>query len=339
MVDDSGSMAAEQSRLATAFADFIARLSATPVQNDYQIGITTTAVDLPLCDTFDGAGACTAWHLITAYGDGRPFAAGALVAAAGRPVLLRAGSPTLVDDFVANIQVGTAGPSKEQGLRAMQQALDGRNAGFLRPGARLAVLVVTDEDDCSDSPTAPGVIYPPFQDACHTAAEQARLPPVQGYVDLLRGPLGGEVRDVRLGILGGFDPNGQPIRPSCNRDGFGAFRYRLLANAFAGDAVVGDVCAPDFTATLAAIAAALDPGQTVPISGEPADWRLLQVGLTRRDGSQAACRVGLPGAAAADAQVIYRAPQAGSGQPTLTFQGACLLQPGDSIQIRVVCAG
>jgi len=337
-------MAAEQSRLATAFADFIAQLSASPVQNDFQIGVTTTAVDLPICDAYDGGGACTTWHLQTAYTSppakaGTPYAAGSLVAAAGHPAILRAGSPTLVADFVANVQVGTTGPSKEQALRAMQQALDGRNPGFLRPGARLAVILVGDEDDCSDSATAPGVIYPTFQDACHSAADQARLPPVQTYVDLLRGPLGGEVRSVHLGILAGLDSaTGQPVQPSCNRDGYPGYRFRLLADAFGADAVVADVCQPDFSTTLAAIATALDPGQTVPLAGAPADWRLLQVGLTRADGSQASCRVGAPGTPAADAQAIYQAPQ-GGGPPRITFQGTCLLRPGDSIQIRVVCAG
>jgi len=337
VVDDSGSMAAEQTRLATAFADFIAQLSATPVQNDFQIGVTTTAVDLPLCDAFDGGGNCTTWHLRTAYASGAPYAAGALVAAAGRPTILGAGSPTLVADFIANVQVGTLGPSKEQGLRAMQQALDGRNAGFLRPGARLAVVIVSDEDDCSDSGTAPAIIYA-GTDRCHSDAEQALLPPVQRYLDLLRGPLGGEVRDVHLGVIAGVNVTGDPPRPVCNSQGYPPYRYQVLADAFGADAVVADVCQPDFSATLAAIAAALDPGQTVPLSGEPADWRLLQVGLTRADGSQASCRVGPPGSAPADAQAVYRAPQAGS-PPRITFQGTCLLRPGDSIQIRVVCAG
>jgi len=337
VVDDSGSMAAEQTRLATAFADFIAQLSATPVQNDFQVGVTTTAVDLPLCDAFDGGGACTTWHLRTAYASGAPYAAGALVAAAGRPAILGAGSPTLVDDFIANVRVGTLGPSKEQGLRAMQQALDGRNPGFLRPGARLAVIIVSDEDDCSDSGTAPQIIYA-GTDRCHSDQEQALLPPVQRYVDLLRGPLGGEVRNVHLGFLVGVNVTGNPPRPVCNSAGYPPYRYQVLADAFGADAVVADVCQPDFSTTLAAIAAALDPGQTVPLSGQPADWRLLQVGLTRGDGSQDACRVGPPGTPAADAQAIYQAPQAGS-PPRITFQGTCLLRAGDSIQIRVVCAG
>ena len=284
VVDNSGSMAVEQALLASAFQSFIAQLSASPVQNDFQIGITTTAVDLPACIRWNASRVCVEWELQTAYPGGAPFEAGSLFAAVAspgppvvrRPAILRAGSPTLVEDFIANVSVGVSGPPKEQGLRAMEQALDGRNAGFLRPGARLAVVLVTDEDDCSDSGTSPAIIYTGAA-MCHSDQDQALLPPVQRYIDLLRGPLAGEVRNVHLGIIAGVDASGQPAQPTCNPDGYKAVRYRQLADAFGADAVVADVCQPDFTGTLAELAAALDPGQTVPLSGAPADWRLLGV--------------------------------------------------------------
>ena len=49
-------------------------------------------------------------------------------------------------------QLGTGGCGFEAQLEAMKKALDGHlpeNAGFLRPGAYLAVIFLTDEDDCS----------------------------------------------------------------------------------------------------------------------------------------------------------------------------------------------
>jgi hypothetical protein len=58
--------------------------------------------------------------------------------------------------------------------------------------------------------------------------------------------------------------------------------------------------------------------------------------VTRAGGAQLSCAVGLPGTAGADA--IYQAPQSGR-PPSLTFQGGCLLQPGDAVQVRIVCAG
>jgi hypothetical protein len=55
------------------------------------------------------------------------------------------------DAFVEMLDLGTTGCMFEQPLHAMRRALDGHpaNAGFIRPEAVLAVIFVTDEDDCS----------------------------------------------------------------------------------------------------------------------------------------------------------------------------------------------
>jgi hypothetical protein len=141
---------------------------------------------------------------------------------------------------------------------------------------------------------------------------------------------------VTVAVVAGVDPvTKQPAMPSCNSFGYQANRYKQLVDAFGAAGFIDDVCQPDFTPTLASIAALLDPGQTLPLSGAPPDWRLLQVSVTRA-GSTVACRVGLPGSATAEA--VYQAPQAGR-PPSLTFQGTCRLQPGDAVDVRVICAG
>jgi hypothetical protein len=349
VVDDSGSMAAEQSRLATAFGSFITALGATPVQNDYQIGITTTSVDYPVCSVaLDASGNCPGTvDVQTTFGgspSGVPYPRGALVAAGSRPKLLRKGSPTLVADFVANVAVGTSGSGKEQGLRALRYALedrilDGTNAGLLRPGARLAIVLVSDEDDCSEFASPPRIVYR-GADRCHSDAEQALLPPVQQFADFLRSPIGGEARDVTLAVVAGVNPVSKlPEIPACNPGGYKAVRYKQLTDAFGAAGYIDDVCQPDFTATLNAIASLIDPGQNLPLSGTPPDWRLLQVMVSQADGAQSTCSVGLAGSTA---DVLYREPQ--GGRPaSLTFQGApgqpCRLGPGVSVQIKIVCAG
>ncbi len=63
-------------------------------------------------------------------------------------------SGTLEDTFSCIARLGREGCGFEQPLEAMKRALDGsraENAGFLRPGARLAVIIISDEDDCSAS--------------------------------------------------------------------------------------------------------------------------------------------------------------------------------------------
>ena len=64
---------------------------------------------------------------------------------------------TLPDAFSCIAQLGTGGCGFEEPLEAMKRALDGshaENAGFLRPEADLAVVILTDEDDCSASDPA-----------------------------------------------------------------------------------------------------------------------------------------------------------------------------------------
>lgn len=56
----------------------------------------------------------------------------------------------LVATLQQMVSAGTSGCSFEQPLEAMYRALTApANAGFVRPNARLAVVVVSDEDDCS----------------------------------------------------------------------------------------------------------------------------------------------------------------------------------------------
>jgi hypothetical protein len=64
---------------------------------------------------------------------------------------------TLADTLGCIGQVGEEGCGFEAPLEAMKRALDGsrpENAGFLRPGATLAVVILTDEDDASVSDPA-----------------------------------------------------------------------------------------------------------------------------------------------------------------------------------------
>ena len=59
---------------------------------------------------------------------------------------------TLADTFSCIAELGTTGCGFEQPLEAMRRALNGsnaQNANFVRPDAFLAVIIISDEDDCS----------------------------------------------------------------------------------------------------------------------------------------------------------------------------------------------
>lgn len=196
VIDDSGSMADEQTNLQSNLDGFITALRASPVANDFQVAVTTTSV-------------VSGWATAAPGGEHGAFVG---------PVL-RGDSATLVTDFRAQVGlVGTSGSGKEMPLEAMKLALspallDAGNAGFMRPGARLTVVILTDEDDCSDTASP----WADSNDKCHndydlvdsTDFKATVMNPVQGYVDFLGAPLGPtgaqEVRDVVVAAIAGVD--------------------------------------------------------------------------------------------------------------------------------------
>jgi hypothetical protein len=139
VVDDSGSMSEEQNLLANNFSSFISFADSLGV--DYQVGVTTTEVN-------------------------EPSTAGVLWGCNGFPKIIRASDANRVQAFqcAANVTSPPSGNSRpnpggsdeqEAGLQAGRMALDvpnvtGANAGFLRQDARLAVIMVSDEEDQSD---------------------------------------------------------------------------------------------------------------------------------------------------------------------------------------------
>jgi hypothetical protein len=162
---------------------------------------------------------------------------------------------TLEAAFACIARLGTNGCGLEQQLEAMRRALDGsvpENQGFLRPDARLAVVFVTDEDDCSvkaggeafldlgradiggrsdhrcfthgvvcdgSAPLGEGS----FED-CVPAADSEYLEDVNEYVDFLRGLKKYPDRDILVaGIVG---ENAEPIVVGPNPDVEGDFKVK-----------------------------------------------------------------------------------------------------------------
>ena len=141
VVDDSVSMAEEQGLVAAGFETFLAALQQERAAIDLQIGVITTDNDLdnPSRGLLDG------W--------------------------LTGEEPDFADQLRARVRVGTAGSDEEQGLGAAALTLanagrGGPNEGFLRKDANLAVILVSDENDCSHGDDWPGDAA-----ACYDAAD------------------------------------------------------------------------------------------------------------------------------------------------------------------------
>jgi hypothetical protein len=142
---------------------------------------------------------------------GAPYPAGAFQAAGSNPKVLdfwknldwaswktAAQDPnltTLVQQFQQNIRVGSCGSGEEQGLEGARLALEkaATALGWPTPGAKLVVVWVGDEDDCSSPAGAPLVMvtHSPGADSCvfdrHRPAADQREIPVSAYADFFTG--------------------------------------------------------------------------------------------------------------------------------------------------------
>jgi hypothetical protein len=116
VVDDSPSMAEEQELLADNFGAFVEVVEGSMA--DFQAGVITTDIEGENAGLLRG-------DLITPETDDMGGA------------------------FLEQLDVGYYGSRDEQGAAAVSLALDGRNPDFIRPGARLNVIFVSDEDDHS----------------------------------------------------------------------------------------------------------------------------------------------------------------------------------------------
>ncbi len=158
VIDSSGSMKQHQENLTRNISAYIDNLVASP--NKFQIGVTTT--DLNDCTDTPPEG--NPW-------DGK---CGRLLSPDGQDPIMRRvdyvdASQDVAGQSAANLRladrfrqivaaVGTNGSGYEQGMKAAARAVDSEltaagkpNSGFLRPGALLMVIVLSDESDCSYS--------------------------------------------------------------------------------------------------------------------------------------------------------------------------------------------
>lgn len=370
VIDDSGSMTPKQVRLSEQLGTFIDQLLSSAIALDLHVAVTNTSVDeynwrsttVPGPNwyagvTFPGppmtpfpAGAAVAIEQDpSGVGSAAHFMWGTqydpahLVSAWGGPRLLSSSTMSraeLARDFKANVLQGSWGASKEQPLRAAALALARSGAGgvnfpFQRDGARLAVVILTDEDDCSDS-------APPYVNSdwnCHDRAYWGQLDPLPSYVSTLTAvdpePIVAVIAEY-VGTTaavcepGTYFPNGPPAVPG-RLD-----QFLTLLDPARAHTLRASIC-DDFGAVLLNIAQMIIP-QTMPLRQAPQDYRLMVVTVLKASGVTQPCEMqpaGSPGAATAG--VIYTPAPAG-GLPSLTFQGACRLGIGDRVDLRIVCA-
>ncbi len=199
VIDNSCSMNDEQASLAANFSSFIQYASQQQV--DWQIGVTTT--------------------------DNEPGGEqGRLVGDGSNPKILTPNTPDVANKFKVKVNLGTFGSGMEKGfepaLRALTAPLSGTdNAGFVRPEANLAVLVISDEEE--QSPQAPSYYLNSFLN-------------IKGFK---------RANQFTFSAIAGFV---QPVPTGCNYTYDVNDRYRELVINSGG--VRENICTPDWAATL-----------------------------------------------------------------------------------------
>ncbi len=238
VVDNSGSMGQEQTNLATNFPQFLSVIDASGL--DYRVAITTTGMDYTYQQaTFPGG------PVLPISQDGGDN--GAMLQPGGCNMTRRwieKNDANAASAFACAANVGTGGPSDEMPLAAMRTAFeermsDGTNGGFRRPDALLAVVILTDENDCSyEQPVTLGF----GQSLC-----DAQMEPPANYSAFLDAYTGDHGRWAVAMIAG-------PGPGSCSSS-FGNADYaerlvQFASAAGASNALVSSICAGDLTVGL-----------------------------------------------------------------------------------------
>jgi hypothetical protein len=198
-------------------------------------------------------------------------------------------------DFTCIATLGTRGCGFEQQLKAMKQATTtntlagGCNMGFLRPDSLLALIFVTDEEDCSVRPDHPEMFDNGRTDLGHLNircfAHPEFVEPWEDYVTAFRSLRPAEEQDkIVIGMIVGVPPDApqcigpgdelggclsveamiekvdpvtpSQLLPSCNTSMGIAFpprRFVQVAQAFGDAAYVDSICKPDWRDAISGI--------------------------------------------------------------------------------------
>ncbi len=320
VVDNSGSMKEEQTSLAANFPRFIQKLATLPNGlPSVHIGVISTDVGTGNSDVCNGLGDDGKLQTNGCGGISGAFLSDLATAGGGRD---RNYTGDLGQQFACAAQLGIDGCGAEQPLESMRLALDptrNQNPGFLRDDAYLAVVIISDEDDCStrdrgmfalaDSTTSALFSCSKYGLSCdepdltaagqkHACAPNEASPYMFGvdeYADFLIN-LKGEKNVIVAGITGDPDPvtvttdnNGDPVlAPSCQSQ-FGkatpAVRNRAFLDRFSQRTAVR-ICDSDLSAALDQIAVGI-----LGAIGDPCIQGTLADGNPNADGVQPDCSV------------------------------------------------
>jgi hypothetical protein len=362
LVDNSSSMADEQRQVATQLTAFIDEVrKGGGVAQDFNVGVITTSI---YQNALRSSGASTYTEYPTQSGKLQPVpdaaGDGGVILGTGTERVLTGEDPELISKFARLVQVGTGGSGQETPFEALRLAFlsdlasvpleQGGNHGFLRDRARLLIVLVTDEDDCSERVRPAKVTVGDLRNRDYCHEQTALLTPVSEYHRLLTEELKdstGAVREIVFAAIGPVGRTNKEVQEVVGPEDAGMVlrnidcptsvqpgrRVKDMASQFDPTlANLDSICKENYRDTLVAIAGLANISQTLEISNVP-DPSLLHVRIIRRDGSNQDCTRFNGGLTAFD--------EASAEQPArVHFGGECRRRADDrEVQIKLLCAG
>jgi hypothetical protein len=357
VIDNSNSMREEQEAVARELTAFIDQIKqAGGVRQDFNVGVITTTVYQHTSQN----GVVFNRNYPTQSGrlqpvpDANPDGGGVLLGT-GTQRILTGEDPDLVAKFSRLVQQGTGGSGQETPFEAVRLALlsdlatrplsEGGNGGFVRDGARLLIVVLTDEDDCSET-ARPSVVRISDNPAIADCTQQSMsLTTVSEYHRLFTQELTNSdglpkeviwtaIAPVGRGTKAAMElvEDGRVKNIDCPTSVQGGFRHRQMAELFDPTLTnLDSICRDSFRQTLITIAELASVSQQIEVKNAP-DTRMLQFSITRKDNTVVQCTQtngGLESVTAVE----------GSNTTRIRFGGQCRRRADDQgIGIKLLCA-
>jgi hypothetical protein len=243
IVDDSGSMGEEQANLVANFPEFMNVIQNYQTQSgdllDYHVAVTTTGRDISY--TMDPLPGVFPPIQMSEEGDNGVFRQDCGMT---RRWLERTDTD-VAGTFACAAEVGTSGPGIEMPLHSVDLAFgarmaDNTNTGFLRDDALLAIVILTDEDDCSRQDNN----FTVENDAC--ASGDPNIVDVDYYLDYLDN-LKGERGRWATAVIAGPGPG---TCSSSFGEAYEATRLKEFVSKTGTNAVFSSICEGSLTGAL-----------------------------------------------------------------------------------------
>ncbi len=362
VIDNSGSMAEEQTKLRTAFNDFIKSLQ--NYKTAYQIGATITDLRLIQADSYGQK--CDRFY--------SNFKGGCLIQSnSGRKIITSTDDfQTQIKEFTEMTDVGTCGSTWEQGLEAAKKAIEQstdtscmyeNDKPFMRPDANLIIIFLTDEEDCSHTSATQETVQLASDPGPQGAYQQCymrnngqnNLIPVDEYINFFKAYKG--EGKVKFALISGSKDGASKacyfnaatnqvsdqcseaaIFQGCPKDDASCVkclaakgeRYEAVARGMGtGNFAIASICDSSYVKTMVEFVESLIPPDKVILPEKVANSESLTV-RKRRSGSSKVVEV-------PRCEVQNETCKDGwfleADQITLRFRGAYILNPNEDVEV------